>query len=213
MVFILGASCLYRALNTLPHDTKRELQIITHAVSGLSFVPYAEKTYTRAQEFLNSSQAQGRTDIVVWHDAINNSLTPHRNNSNRPLQVNELVHILSSFKPQIAAIIYVRRDGTVDNFEELKATGIIVINAYKKLLSLRKQKDHFFKKELVKLHPNPNIELKFLDIIFEHQDNLKALLKHRRGKNNGNQKTKKQRKAARKLRSSSPSAGPSTEAL
>ena len=48
-----------------------------------------------------------RSDFVIWHDILNNSITTHkRTNDNRPCDVEELVSFLQRHSDRIKAIIY-----------------------------------------------------------------------------------------------------------
>ena len=151
MVFIVGASCLDRAINAANRSIRLSIHRRSFSVPGLSFNPRS-----------NRGSLKYRKNIVLWHDVINNSITSHRSNNNEPCGIGELTEILKKHEHSFSAILYCRRIGTENIFDELRRLGILIIDVKRRFLSERKQKKMYFKTELLKLHPSPAIEARFI---------------------------------------------------
>ena len=52
--------------------------------------------------------------IIIWHDVVNNSLTPHFCNFNRPLCPTAIIQKLSALPCDLAAIVYCQCTGSPD---------------------------------------------------------------------------------------------------
>ena len=76
MVFILGASSLHHALETLPTEENSFLKEKIYTISGLSLNCHAKSPQTIVQNLLVKNFAE-KTEIVIWHDVLNNSLSKH----------------------------------------------------------------------------------------------------------------------------------------
>ena len=92
MVHILLASWLFHALKPINSKHRKLLLLSVTANPGLSF----NTNYRNAKKNMINAWDKGhledRTDFVIWHDTLNNSITPHkRTNDNRPCDVEELV--------------------------------------------------------------------------------------------------------------------------
>ena len=60
------------------------------------------------QSYLDAGGALERTKkLVIWHDVINNTLTPHKKTEACP--ISELLSILQKYKTRIEAIVYIQR--------------------------------------------------------------------------------------------------------
>ena len=88
MVFILAASSLSHALKKLHEKQQKRLKEYFLALPGASANPRAKHKRKTLQHLLHPQTGyyRNRTDIVVWHDLINNSLSKHPNNNNQPLK-------------------------------------------------------------------------------------------------------------------------------
>ena len=158
------------------------------------FQPQYKNRLKNAQNLLVKGRLSLRSDIVVWHDLIKNSISSHKSNNYRPTSVQELTNYLTTNNNKFEALVYCQRTGTPDIFKELLSTGILVLRVTKHLISKRKGKTQLGDYRV--LHQEPSREIKSLDIVLRHQGNLKALLKKGKGKNLG----KRQRKAGAKVR-------------
>ena len=114
MVFIIGASSLSHALDTLPKNQKKRYADQYFAVPGASANPSTLNKRKTLQHFLDPKRGlfRQKTDIVIWHGLINNSIAKHRVNKYKKLESADLVKVLLSYKEQIAAIVYCQREGT-----------------------------------------------------------------------------------------------------
>ena len=101
-----------------------------------------------------------RNDIVVWHDAINNSIRRHRSNNNRMLSSEQLVNLLSRYRTNFCAIVYCRRNGTEDIEESSGSTGSLVLNVVKDFISKRKAKEQVLIEKYKELHQPSSLELR-----------------------------------------------------
>ena len=129
MVFILGASNIDRTLRNLDVNTRRRLRLDVLGVPSLSFNGNNSKPETTVQYQINNLPVGRREDIVIWHDVINNSLSAHKSNGNRPLTVQQLLNEIILIRHRIVAIVYVQRDGTPSVFRRLIAeTGLLVLH-------------------------------------------------------------------------------------
>ena len=91
MLFIVGASSLSRTISKL-----RDPQYTRHlntsiAEPGLS--SKAVKQRKTVQFKLNFEYPQV-SEVIIWHNAINNSLKHHHNNNHIPLTASELIEEL-----------------------------------------------------------------------------------------------------------------------
>ena len=97
MVLIVGASCLYIAINFLPSWQKKSLDRNIIARPGLSFNNNCISKFKNLQHLLNHGSLNGRTDLIILHDILINSIIPHRTNNNTPQSTDELVATLKLF--------------------------------------------------------------------------------------------------------------------
>ena len=112
-MFILAASSLHHALKIFSPASQKRVSQSCLAIPGLSFNHNAVNVcktcqYQLDHYFLN------RTDIVIWLDAVNNSISRHRSNNFNALTPYQLKKIRLNFKSNIYAIVYCERVGTED---------------------------------------------------------------------------------------------------
>ena len=113
---------------------------------GLSFNFNARDSQKTIQYYLHHFLSN-RKYLVIWHDAINNSISKHRSKNNRSLSTDQLKSLLMRYKENITAIVYCRRNGTDNIDKELKKIGILVLNIVKDFISKRKAKDQILIKK------------------------------------------------------------------
>ena len=89
MVFILGASSLDHALRKLSAPSQKRVKETCFTKPGLSFNFNARDSQKTIQYYLHHFLSN-RKDLVIWHDAINNSISKHRSNNNRSLSTDQL---------------------------------------------------------------------------------------------------------------------------
>ena len=106
---------------------------------------------------------------------MNNLLSRHRSNNNKPLTPSQLIAVLEKYQERIEAIAYCPRKGTPDIYNQLKRITLVTIHIVKDILSRRKQKDPSLLKENRTLHQKPALELKTLTIVLAHKNNLRSM--------------------------------------
>ena len=179
MVFILGASFLDHALRKLPAPSQKCVIDTCFTKPGLNF--NARDSQKTIQYYLHHYLSH-RNDLVIWHDANNNSISRHRSNNNHKLSSEQLVNLLLSYRTNICAIVYCRRNETEDIEESLVSTGILVLNVVKDFISQRKSKDQVLIEKYKELHQPPSLELKTLLFLRRYCANLN-ILKTRKKRN------------------------------
>ena len=88
MVFIVGASSVDHALDTLNPENRKTLEEKIFSIPGLSLNPNTKNPQKIVQNLLSKDLAE-KTDIVIWHDVLNNSISKHESNNFRPLTVSQ----------------------------------------------------------------------------------------------------------------------------
>ena len=174
MVFILGASSLDHALRILSAPSQKRVRETCFTKPGLSFNFNARDSQKTIQYYLHPFLSN-RKDLVIWHDAINNSISKHRSNNNRSLSTDHLKSLLLRYKENITAIVYCRRNGTNNLEKELKKTGILVPNVVEDFISKRKAKDQILIEKYKELHQPPSLELKTLLLLRRYSADLNTL--------------------------------------
>ena len=123
---------------------------------------------------------QHKSDIHIWYDAINTSLTSHRTNNYRKLALPEIATVLEHYQDRLKAIVYCPRNGAPNIFGFLKQTSKVILHMITDLVSKRKQKDPNFIKEYYQLHLKYHLELKSFTLVLTHQNSLRCLPKKTR---------------------------------
>ena len=174
MVFILGASSLDHVLRILSAPSQKRVKETCFTKPGFSFNFNARDSQKTIQYYLHHFLSN-RKDLVIWHDAINNSISKHRSNNNRSLSTKQLKSLLFRYKEKITAIVYCRRNST-DNIEkELKKRSILLLNIVEDFISKRKAKDQIFIEKYKELHQPPSLELKTLLLLRRYSADLSTL--------------------------------------
>ena len=112
MVHILGASSLSRVIEKLDYNSKRTLKRTITAIPGLSLY----RNNTNDLKVIPTLLSKGRLSkiskkekFIIWHNAVNNSLSRHPSNFNTRLTPKQLQRILIHYKHCISAIVYWKR--------------------------------------------------------------------------------------------------------
>ena len=196
MVHILGALSLSRVLGKIDYNSRRTLKKTITAIPGLSFNQNNENdlkvflTLLSKGRLLKNSKTE---NFIIWHDAVNNSLSRHASNFNTRLTPKQLQRILIHYKHCISAIVYCKRSGNPDVFQKLCETGILTLNVKKSILSKRKSKNLFIIKDLARVHPTTKTDFTILSTVFAHAEELENLIKKKRSKSCENKPYLKQR--------------------
>ena len=104
-MFVLGASSLHHALDILNPEKRKAFNEKFYTIPGLSLNNHAKSPQKVAQNLLQKDFA-GKTENVIWHDVLNNSLSKHKSNNFRALSVSELLEILESLENKLRALVY-----------------------------------------------------------------------------------------------------------
>ena len=134
MVLIIGASSLDNIIKQFPQRSKHFICQNTIAIRGLTFDTRSSRG-RRAQLAITKSRS---SEIILWHDCINNSESRHPTKPFRkPYSVQKLLYHLKKLKNKIIAIVYLQRNLSPNILEELQSTNILVIQVEKHILTKR----------------------------------------------------------------------------
>ena len=172
MVYIVGASSLKHAIENLP---PREKRVVAKFPNTSPKRPLINLSHLLERGYLRQ-----KTNLVIWHDVINNILTKHKSNSYTGLKGSQLASILLTYKERIAAIVYCQRFGAPQIFEALRSTNIVVIRVTKNLISRRRQQDNLLLHQYLQLHQEGSLEIRSLQLVLKYSINLKALSQNTR---------------------------------
>ena len=161
MQLIVGAGCVSKVNRAIPHRVKKEQNFLgnDYGAPSLSLNPNVKNLSLNLQNLFDKKPLRNRNNIVLWHDVINNSITPHKSKNNHPLTIKQLLEVLKTYQQKLSAIVYNQRFGTPDLFETLcqhKLTTIISVKRH--LNTPRKKKSEYYRQELLELHPETQIE-------------------------------------------------------
>ena len=98
-------------------------------------------------------------------------------------------------KPRLFAIIHCQRVGAPNVLQQLRSTGVLVLNLVNDLLPARQVRKQFFFEEFRQLHQKAILELRTLTIIRRYQNQLHRFTKKTR--------LSKRRRAAKRNKQSS----------
>ena len=183
MVYIIGASSLNNTFKCITYQRRRALFGRSYSIGGLSFNRNARNQLEIFQNLLEGRCVLDRkSKIVIWHDVISNTITKHRSNNNTASSVEDLLETLRKYRDRIEAIVYTRREGTIDISAELLKTQITVLKAQSNLVSHRKSKDTKVLEDLRQIHPSVELEARLLSTIWRNRDDLTRLYKRMKGK-------------------------------
>ena len=171
MVFNVAASSVDHALDTLNPET-RNYNEKNYSVPGLSLDPNTKNPQKIVQNLLSKDLSE-KTDIVIWHDVLNNSISKHESNNFRPLTVSQLLDLLKTFENKLKALVHCHQFRTPNIYQTLKelenSTNNKVFSIVEDFISTRKQKDPDFLKKLKALHQSPETEIKHIDFILRKE--------------------------------------------
>ena len=182
MVDVIGANFLRGAVDKAPTALRKHIQVKVFAVPGISLHPTAK--YPKKQLTLsgNSQSLKNRSNIVIWHNLLNNSLFPLKSNGYRRSTPEKVVEILEPFRKQLSALVYNQRIGTASIQKHLITAKFLTIHPRQHLLSNHKKKNQKKSQELLRFHSKEFIELHLLQIILRHEGSLGQLLGRNRSK-------------------------------
>ena len=143
---IFGASSFAVPIQSLPGVVFRRRRHLT-ALPGLHLNHLSAKFPRKTLQFQlhqllrlrhTTKSPPSRLQLIIWHDVINYSLTPHSSDYHNPLSPQALVHTLSALPCDIVAIVYCQRTGSADVFHLLQQS-FLILHPVKLLLSHREQ--------------------------------------------------------------------------
>ena len=118
MVFILAASFLNHALETLSTEEKTRYDDKIFSIPGLSLNKNTKNPRKIVQNLL-CKDLKEKNNIVIWHDVLNNSISRHVSNNFQTLSVPELIDVLKGLQNKLSALVYCQRHRTPNIFEDL----------------------------------------------------------------------------------------------
>ena len=116
-----------------------------------------------------SKALKDKTEILVWHDELINSLCRHKSNEYRPLSVPDLTKKIKVLQDKLSALKYCQRDrthGLIDSLKELEQGNSIQVGSIvKDFISVSKYNNPDLLNQLNALHQILEIELENIDFI------------------------------------------------
>ena len=207
MVCNVVASSLYHSLEQLSNPEKEQFLHKKLAIPGLSLNPNTTNPQKNLANLLCGAPLAEKRQVVVWHDFINSSINSYRTNDLRACTAQELTEILKLLT-NINAIVYCQRNGTPDIRNQLISSGIFLIHITRCLISKRKCRT-----ELVDEYQalDVQLELKFLWVVFEHQDNLPAVFSKLRSNTKKKSQTRRRAEKRRLVNRGEETVGPTDD--
>ena len=119
MKLIIGASCVSKVNRVTPHRVKKEHNFLgnVYDVPSLSLNPNVKNVSLNLQNLFDKKTLTNRNNIVLWHDVINNSISPHKSNNNHPLTIKQLLEVLKKYRHKLSSIVYNQRFGTQESLK------------------------------------------------------------------------------------------------
>ena len=114
----------------------------------------------------------GKTEIIFWHDVLNNSLSKHESNNFQALSVSELPEIFKCLENKLRPLVYCHRIRTPDISDLIKTQSITLFRIETDFFSTRKQNYPTILNELKTIHQRPEFELKYLDLRLREEVDL-----------------------------------------
>ena len=178
MVFIIAASSLDHALETLTPEKREQYKEKIFSIRGLSLNPHTKNPKKIVQN-LFSKDLKDKNNVVIWHDVINNSISRHDSNNFNALSVPDLIDVLISLQDKLSSLVYCHRFRTPYIFDALNVLetdyNIKVFNVGKDFISSKKQKNPELLKKFRALHQSPELELKNLDLLLRKENELSSI--------------------------------------
>ena len=140
---------------------------------GISSLNPFAINYRKTVQYHLDSVFGHKSDIIIWHDDINNPITSHRTNNYREIALPELVTVLERYQDRLKAIVFCPHNGSPNTFGFLKQTSIVTLHVILDLVSKRKQKDLNLVKEYYRLHQKHHLELKSLTLVICYPNSLR----------------------------------------
>ena len=105
---------------------------------------------------------------------VSNSISKHRSNRDNPCEIDKLLELLTGLKQNIEAILYCRRLGSPNFFQQLKETKILILDVKRRLTSWRKRSNPDFSADFAAIHPQSSTYIKLIRTLLEKKDNRQS---------------------------------------
>ena len=194
MLKSIAVSSLYNSIEELQIKLREQLRRLVHAAPGLSLNPESVNKSKDVYNYLKTEELRN-TRIILWHDLINNTITPHKSNNYQPQSVNQLVASLKSLT-NLFGIVYCQRTGSPNIFEDLRTLDCPIIQVTTDILSKSEQRSEVLVEKYKALHQSSDLGLRSLGVVLHYYPNLRKILKTRGAK----RRTHEQRREAKKKR-------------
>ena len=194
MLKIIAASSLYNSIEELQIKLRKQLRELVHAGPGFSLNPESVNKSKDVYNYLKSKELRN-TRIILWHDLVNNTITPHKSNNYQPQSVNQLVASLRSLT-NLCGMVYCQRIGSPNIFEDLRTLDCPIIQVTTDTLSKSEQRSEVLVEKYKALHQSSDLELRSLRVVQHYYPNLRNILKTRGTK----RRTHEQRRQAKSKR-------------
>ena len=174
-MLVIAASSLHHSLEKWK-NVKKRLRREAIAVPVLSLNPVAANPRKTVQFLFRKFVSLYNEKFLLWHDVVNNSISPHKSNYHCPLSGSELTKQITKIE-NCQGVLYCPRKGSPNIYPLLKKLKIPVLHVTRELLSQRKRQDRKLLAEYESLHQEPAFEIKTLSIIRKHNWQLRKLIK------------------------------------
>ena len=201
MVLLVGASCLDNAYRNLSYTTWKRLKKDIIPIRGLSPIPKSINTLKILQNLWKKSFLESKK-ILIWHDVVRNTISKHRSKRESPCENDKLLEFLTGLKNSIQKIFYCRRLGLPNLFQQLKETGIHILDVKKRLTSRRKRKNPDFSAYRAAIRPQSSTHNKLFRTVLENKENLRSFAGKKRSQSKNRPSQKRRRKSQITLGSS-----------
>ena len=199
MVLSVGASCLDNAYRSLSYTTRKRLKEDIIAIRGLSLNPKSINPLKILQNLLEKGFLESKK-IIIWQDVVSNTISKHGSSRHNPCEIDKLLEILTGLKKNIEAILYCRRLGSPNLFQQLKETGILRLDVKRRLTSTRKRNNPDISADPAAIYPKSSRDNKLICTVLENKNNLGSLAKKRRSKSKKQTLSEKEKKGSKKIR-------------
>ena len=139
MVFIIAASSLHHALETLTPEEKNRYKEKIYSITGLSLNPHTKNPQKIVQN-LFSKHLKDKNNVLIWHDVINND-----SNNYNALSMHDLIEVSKSLQDKLSSLVYCHRFQKPYTFDALNVLetdyNIKVFNVVRDFISSKKPKD------------------------------------------------------------------------
>ena len=95
MFKIIAASSFFNSIEELHISLRKQLRELVHARPSFSLNPDTVNNSNDVYNYLKSEKLKN-TRIILWHDLINKTITPHKSNKHQLQSVYQLVASLRS---------------------------------------------------------------------------------------------------------------------